>query len=272
MPENLNEIHPAIVFFIMVMRYVVIAGPAYLILYILFKHRFSLQKIQTKFPEKWDYIREVTWSVFTLFIFTVIAYVMFHPYVLPHTLIYQDFNEYGFLYSIFSFVALVFFHDAYFYWTHRFMHHPKVFKILHLVHHKSTNPSPWAAFAFHPLEAIIEAGVLIIASFIIPLHYYTMVVFIMFMTIYNVYGHLGYELYPKWINKNFIGKWLNTSVNHNMHHKHFHGNYGLYFRFWDEWMGTTRKDYEKTFDDVTGKNVKESDLHQSDLSFPLIRK
>jgi len=70
-------------------------------------------------------------------------------------------------------------------------------------------------------------------------------VFLVFMTVYNVYGHLGYELYPKSFNKNFFGKWLNTSVSHNAHHSKFNGNYGLYFLFWDRWMGTLRPDPKK---------------------------
>jgi len=46
------------------------------------------------------------------------------------------------------------------------MHHKKLFRWFHLVHHQSTNPSPWAAYAFHPLEAVVEAG--IIAVFFLP--------------------------------------------------------------------------------------------------------
>ena len=51
-------------------------------------------------------------------------------------------------------------HRRAFYWMHRFMHLPGIFKAVHKVHHLSHNPSPWAAFSFHPLEAIIEAGIL----------------------------------------------------------------------------------------------------------------
>jgi sterol desaturase/sphingolipid hydroxylase (fatty acid hydroxylase superfamily) len=30
-----------------------------------------------------------------------------------------------------------------------------------------------------------------------------------------------------------------------MHHQQFHGNYALYFTFWDKWMGTEFEDYEE---------------------------
>lgn len=78
------------------------------------------------------------------------------------------------------------------------------------------------------------------------------------MMIYNVYGHLGFELYPRKFASGKIGRWINTSVNHNMHHQYFTGNYGLYFLFWDRWMGTLHPDYEARFDQATSRNTLES--------------
>jgi sterol desaturase/sphingolipid hydroxylase (fatty acid hydroxylase superfamily) len=74
------------------------------------------------------------------------------------------------------------------------------------------------------------------------------------MTLYNVYGHLGFEIYPKGLNKHWLGRWMNTSVNHNMHHQFFKGNYGLYFTFWDRVMNTLDKDYENNFERIATAN------------------
>jgi sterol desaturase/sphingolipid hydroxylase (fatty acid hydroxylase superfamily) len=131
------------------------------------------------------------------------------------------------------------------------MHHPKLFKLFHLVHHKSTNPSPWTAYSFHPLEAVIESGIFVVFIFAFPVHPIHLFIFFLLMFVYNVYGHLGYELYPKNFNKNWIGKWINTSVAHNMHHQYFKGNYGLYFMFWDRWMNTVREDYDTKYEKST---------------------
>lgn len=43
-----------------------------------------------------------------------------------------------------------------------------------------------------------------------------------------------------------------------MHHQYFTGNYGLYFLFWDRWMGTLHPDYEARFDQATSRNTLES--------------
>ena len=126
---------------------------------------------------------------------------------------------------------MILLHDTYFYWTHRAMHHPKIYRHVHLVHHLSQNPSPWAAFAFHPFEAVIEAGIVVLIAFLFPFHLSALLTFLLFMTVYNAYGHLGFELYPIKFHASWIGRWINTSVIHNKHHEKFNGNYGLYFCF-----------------------------------------
>ena len=162
-------------------------------------------------------------------------------------------SDRGWLYYFALFPVLFFLHDTYFYWFHRLMHHPLLFKYIHLVHHQSTNPSPWAAYSFHPLEAIIEQGVVFILYFAFPIHITHVLIFFLFSIIYNVYGHLGYELYSSRFSQSKIGRWINTSVNHNQHHQYFKGNYGLYLLFWDRMMGTVREDYDAQFEEVTNR-------------------
>ncbi len=231
---------------LLTLRYVVIAGLAFLLFYTLMPKKFARRKIQALFPKRQDYVREVSHSFFTFLIFAAVGVLLASDAVLPHTQIYTEVAEYGWPYFIVSVLLALVVHDTYFYWTHRLMHHPKLFKLFHLTHHKSTNPSPWAAFAFSPLEAVVEASVILVIAFLLPIHPLAIALFLLLMTVYNVYGHLGYEIYPKWLVSSSVGKWLNTSTNHNMHHKYFKGNYGLYFRFWDEWLHTTHPNYDKT--------------------------
>ncbi|WP_229374310.1 sterol desaturase family protein [Fibrella rubiginis] len=243
------------VWMIHLLRYLVVAGIFYVIYYYWRRSRLASQKIQPRFPKNDDLRREIGYSVATTAIFALVSVALFVTGIRDHNLMYAHWSDYGTAYGLFSFGALVVLHDTYFYWTHRAMHHPRLFKTMHLVHHKSTNPSPWAAYAFHPLEAVVEALIVPIASFILPLHGYTIMAFLVFMMVYNVYGHLGWELFPAHWNRHRLGRWLNTSVNHNQHHQFFRGNYGLYFRFWDEWMDTTRPDYDATFERVTTQSV-----------------
>jgi Delta7-sterol 5-desaturase len=241
------------VFFLSLARYILIGGLAFVIFYVWKRHKPILQKIQAKFPQGSDYRREVLYSLLTFVVFAITPFILNNQYIKPYTTIYSDFGRHGTGYFIFIFVVMLLMHDTYFYFTHRMMHHPKLFRFFHIVHHKSTNPSPWASFAFNPSEAFIESGIVYLFAFTIPVHFIHILAFLVFMTVYNVYGHLGYELFPKGFNKHWLGKWLNTSVNHNMHHQYFKGNYGLYFTFWDRMMGTTHKDYHKRFEEITAK-------------------
>src|SRR5690606_18739720 len=129
----------------------------------------------------------------------------------------------------------------------RFMHLPGMFRLFHKTHHLSHNPTPWTAYAFNPLEALVEACITPVIAFAFPVHIHVILGFFIFQIFFNVYGHLGFELYPKGFHKTRIGRWLNTSVGHNMHHKYFRNNYGLYFLFWDRIMNTLDKRYDEQF-------------------------
>ncbi len=241
-------------------RYIVVAGLAWLVWYKWLRHKITYKKIQPKFPKKKDYQREISYSIITMFIFAAAPSLLLLTPVKNYTQFYSDTKQHSTIYFWLAFPLMFLIHDTYFYWTHRLMHHRKLFRYFHLVHHKSVNPSPWAAFAFHPLEAIVEAGIFAVLLFVIPLTSIHFIFFFAFMMLYNVYGHLGWELYPEGFSKHWLGKWMNTSVNHNQHHQYFTGNYGLYFLFWDRMLLTIRKDYDDKFNEVTALRKKEENL------------
>jgi len=247
---------------IIALRYILIAGIMWTVWYVLRRKKAAYRKIQLRFPTSGDYRREILFSLITVFVFTAVAGTMLLTPVNKYTLHYDHISEYPLWYFWLAFPLMFVLHDAYFYWTHRMMHHPALFKLFHLVHHKSTNPSPWAALAFHPLEAVVEAGIFPIMLMIMPTTVIHLFFFFFLMMLYNVYGHLGWEIYPKGFSRHWIGRWVNTSVNHNMHHQYFKGNYGLYFLWWDRWMGTIRKDYDNKFDEVKNRDVKISTPQQ----------
>jgi sterol desaturase/sphingolipid hydroxylase (fatty acid hydroxylase superfamily) len=236
-------------------RYFFIAGVGFFLAYILFRKDWSFKKIQRRFPENKDYLREMGYSFLTIVIFATVTFPLLAiPSISKYTTRYNDIAQFGWVYYLLAYPIMFVMHDTYFYFAHRLMHNKKLFPLFHLVHHKSTNPSPWAAYAFHPLEALVEVGIVVIFLFTIPIHKTHLMIFFLMMIVYNVYGHLGYELYPKGFHKTRIGRWINTSVNHNQHHQYFTGNYGLYFLFWDRMLGTIRSDYDGRFEEATQRS------------------
>ncbi|MFN8690830.1 MAG: sterol desaturase family protein, partial [Cyclobacteriaceae bacterium] len=134
--------------------------------------------------------REFLYSVLTAFIFAGIGYSLFGTGLRNYTQLYLNMADYGWGYFWLSIPLMLIIHDTYFYWTHRAMHHPSVFRWFHKVHHLSTNPAPWASFAFHPLEAIVEAGIIVVIALIMPVHPLAIGLFLLIMILTNVF-HLA---------------------------------------------------------------------------------
>lgn len=246
-------------------RYFLIAGIAFVVFYILFNKKFSGIRIQKKIPKMSDHKRDVFYSIITIIIFGALPVIFLeNDKIRPYTQIYKNVDDFGWFYFFLAFPLMILIHDAYFYWTHRIMHHPKLFKSVHLIHHKSTSPTPWTAYSFHPLEAVVETGIFVVIIFIMPFHQIHLAVFFTIVFFYNVYGHLGYELFSPKFHKSKIGKWVSTGTAHNMHHQFFKGNYGLYFLFWDRWMGTLRPEYDKKFGIVSAATMSSAPQEKSE--------
>ncbi|TGK26823.1 fatty acid hydroxylase family protein [Leptospira yasudae] len=237
----------------LLIRYLLFAGTAFLIVWVFLSKRLSHKLIQGKTPEREKILHEVKYSLLTFFVFALSGVYTAWAQANGYNLIYDKVSDYGTAYLIFSIFALILLHDTYFYWTHRLMHNQLLFKHVHLVHHKSTNPSPWALFSFHPLEAVIESGIIPLAAMILPLHQGAIIVFFIYMTSFNVLGHLSYELFPSWFLRSKFTNWHNTTTHHNMHHKYFNCNYSLYFNVWDKIMGTNHEQYRNTFEEVASR-------------------
>ena len=240
--------------------YLKFAGGAFILFYVILRKPLWFRKIQQKMPRYGDYFRDIIFSLITVVIFATVS--IYTLYVLdPYNHVYSTIDQYGLGYYIFTYIWMFFLHDAYFYWMHRLMHHPWLFRKVHLIHHRSTNPSPWTAYSFHPLEALIEVGIVPLIAFTLPVHYSAIVAFFIFQIAFNVYGHLGFEIFPRKFHKTLIGRWINTSVAHNLHHKRFTGNYSLYFLFWDRMLGTIRPDYDETYEETTERKKASSPNH-----------
>lgn len=236
-------------------RYFVLAGIPFIIYYIWLNERLSESRIQDRSASRRDFAREIFHSMQTTLVFAVIGCIILYTPVKNITRVYTGFSAYPTWWLVSSVVLSLVIHDTYFYWMHRLLHHPKIFRYAHVVHHKSTVPSPWTSYSFHVFEAFAEGLVLLIITIILPMNVLSITLFIIIGFVINVYGHLGYEIAPKWLRYTFLFNISNTSVHHNLHHSKFNANYGLYFRFWDKVMGTEHPDYVKEYDRVQQNRI-----------------
>lgn len=241
----------ALVFAVVIGRYLLIAGLFHAIFYLWFPNKWKQRKINSRNYKPGQFKKEVKWSTITALIFAFSGALTVLLWQKGFTKVYIDVNEYPLWWLPISLFVAMILHETYYYWLHRWMHHPKIFRVVHKVHHDSNITSPWTAFSFHPLEGIFQAIFLPLLILFLPMHLYVILVQLTIMTFSSVINHLDIEIYPKGFHRNFFGRWMIGATHHSLHHKQFRYNYGLYFTFWDKWKKTESPEYENLFEEKT---------------------
>jgi sterol desaturase/sphingolipid hydroxylase (fatty acid hydroxylase superfamily) len=185
--------------------------------------------------------REIGWSLLSALIYGVPAGVVAWGWqARGWTRIYAHVDDYPLWWLPVSLLLYLTLHDTWFYWTHRWMHRPRLFRIAHAVHHASRPPTAWAAMSFHPWEAVTGAFVIPVLVLLIPIHVGVLGAVLTIMTVMGVSNHMGWEMFPRWMVRGPLGGWLITATHHQRHHDQYNCNYGLYFRVWDRLCGTDK--------------------------------
>jgi Delta7-sterol 5-desaturase len=232
--------------------YGLLAGGAWLFFDIAFRAGFRHRRVARRGPAPRQVRREVLHSLRSIAIFGLVTGAVVYAACSGRTRLYGRVGDYGWGWFVLSIGVMVVLHDTYFYWTHRLMHHPRLYRLLHHAHHRSTSPTPWAAYAFSPAEALVQAGVGPLIVFTVPVHPAAFTLFMVWQVAFNVLGHCGYEIFPRWFVRSRAGWVLNSVTHHALHHEKLRANFGLYFNVWDRLMGTNHPDYERRFERATG--------------------
>lgn len=219
--------------------YFTAAGVAYLLFHVLLKRRLAAWQIRPREVARPSIRRDILYSLSSIVIFALVGVLSRELVLQGWTKVYFHIERHGWPYFWFSLCAMIVLHDTWFYWTHRLMHWRRLFPTMHRVHHLSHTPTPWSALAFHPTEAVVQAIVFPLAAMLLPLHPAVALLWLVYMIVINVWGHLGFELFPAGFRRHWLFRWHNTTT----HHQHVKGNYSLYFNFWDRVMRTNHPDY-----------------------------
>jgi sterol desaturase/sphingolipid hydroxylase (fatty acid hydroxylase superfamily) len=228
-------------------RYLLMAVPVFMLCYVLLGRVLSSRRIQDRSPSTSQIARELGLSISSSIVFALIDVAVILLSVKGYMRLRVFDPNPGMLEFLGTLVALLIVHDAYFYWAHRFMHWGPVFRLAHSTHHKSLNPTPFAAFAFHPIEAVIEYAFVPIVALVAPVHVMPLLVFGLFMTAMNIYAHLGLEFMPRGFARHPLGRFILTPTHHDLHHTSPGYDYAFYFNVWDRLMGTKHPGYEDAF-------------------------
>lgn len=228
-------------------RYALAAVGVFVIVNKLFAYALRERKIRAASPARRQLAVELAASVRTCAVFAGIALFSIAGTEAGVLKSYNDPAALGWPWFWASIAVLIVLHDAFFYWTHRLMHHPRLFRRVHRLHHKSHNPSPFTAYAFNTPEAAVHGVFVTLVLIFLPVSQPAIFVFLAHMILRNVIGHSGYELFPARRDGRPVLDWLTTVTHHDLHHAQAGWNYGLYFTWWDRLMKTEHPLYHEKF-------------------------
>jgi lathosterol oxidase len=147
------------------------------------------------------------------------------------SLLYFDAARFGWLWLPVSGLLALVAIDAGLYYSHRLLHHRRLFALIHRWHHRYTAPTVFTTTAMHPLEFVIFAAFLLLPAFVIPMHVAVYVVVIGYTYLVGMVDHAGIRL-------GFHLPLHDDGRFHDDHHIHFHCNYGHHTSLFDRLHGT----------------------------------
>ncbi|MFK7857448.1 MAG: sterol desaturase family protein [Granulosicoccus sp.] len=138
-----------------------------------------------------------------------------------------------------------------FYWIHRFLHWPPLYKKAHALHHRNTNVGPWSGLSMHPVEHLLFFSSVLI-HWLLAAHPIHILFHMQHQALTAVTSHAGFEgLLVKDRNALALG-----NFHHQMHHRYFECNYGNLEVPWDKVFGSFHDGTEQSHEDFLQRRKK----------------
>jgi plant 4alpha-monomethylsterol monooxygenase len=126
-------------------------------------------------------------------------------------------------------VACVLIQDTIFYWSHRALHVPKLFRAIHVKHHTFRHVRGQSSEYAHPVEAIANLVAFMLPAILLGSHLLTFGIWVAIRVVETVEAHSGYAF-------------TRLASRHAFHHLYAaKGCLGSFFGVWDRIMGTDRQ-------------------------------
>ncbi|KAJ3009634.1 c-5 sterol desaturase [Thoreauomyces humboldtii] len=177
--------------------------------------------------------REIALSVTSFPITAAVTVPWFFAEVRGYSKLYYHVDDFGWPYALASVLGFLAFTDCGIYWIHRAEHHPMLYGWLHKQHHAWKVSTPYASFAFHPLDGYFQSIPYHLFVFLFPMHVYAYLAAFVVVQIWTISIHDGayFTQHPA----------INSSAHHTVHHLEFNYNYGQYTTFWDRIGGSYKR-------------------------------
>ncbi len=156
-------------------------------------------------------------------------------YVGGDALVYAASNDISGMTIFGEMLAVLLVYDFMYYFAHRAMHHPKVMKQVHGVHHYIRYPTAFESIYVHPIEGAIGIGLLMLSLVMLgPISETSFLVAFFIYSSVNILVHANIRLnHPIFKLANY---W---AVRHDIHHgTQLNKNYASIFPFFDQFFDT----------------------------------
>ncbi len=137
------------------------------------------------------------------------------------------------IWFVLLFPVLALWQSVHFYGVHIALHHPKLYRHVHSVHHRNVNTGPWSGTSMHPVEHLFFFSAMLILL-VLPSHPVHMLFLGYWLLLGAASSHSGYEaIWARDRQQLLIGAFF-----HQLHHRYYECNYGNSEMPWDKWFGT----------------------------------
>ncbi|KAL6466886.1 hypothetical protein MHYP_G00246900 [Metynnis hypsauchen] len=193
-------------------------------------------KIQQDKPETW----ELQWKCFKMLLFNHFfiqlplicgTYYFTEFFSIPYD--WESMPRWPYLLAQCFGCAVI--EDTWHYFLHRALHHRRIYKYIHKVHHEFTSPFGMQAEYAHPLETIILGAGFFIGIMVFCNHVALLWAWVTVRLLETIDVHSGYDI-P--LNPLHLIPFYAGARFHDFHHMNFVGNYGSTFTWWDRLFNT----------------------------------
>lgn len=228
--------------------YPVTSGTSFLYYRVFRRDRYFASDQENLAKEQGQRNTEWLWAFYNVLGNAVLTAPIHHWIVTGKSRVYTDVADYGYPYLALSVVLVLLVTEPAVYWAHRILHHPYLYKRIHLHHHQFRVPSPWTSMAFHPLDSFMQAVPHHLCAFLFPMHAGVYLFFIMFLQLWSTFIHERVT-FVRW-------GFINHTAHHTLHHKANKYNYGQFFTVCDRIFGTWKDPWGLVFDGAAGSPPK----------------
>ncbi|MDW4551187.1 sterol desaturase family protein [Defluviimonas sp. D31] len=123
--------------------------------------------------------------------------------------------------------------SLHFYWIHRLLHWPPMYRLAHNLHHRNINIGPWAGISMHPVETALYFSSVAI-HFVVPSHPVHVLFHFYLEGLNPAFSHSGFEGVHAGDRKRLSA----GDFFHQLHHRYFECNYGTAEIPWDKLFGS----------------------------------